>query len=174
MNSFLRRATPLVLLVMAGLAWFGPMLPGYGSIRDALGDGAVLRFVVGVLCLYMVMLVAERQRMEAAFKDVLGAFRSFHLQRGTTETGAGPNVSGVAAAKAVAAEHDEQKKQAIRILVGALSSDEPEVRTNAAQNLERLTGQDPTRCAFCKDGTMRLASPVASCRVQPVPVLDSS
>ena len=123
MDAFLRRATPIVLLVLASLAWFGPWIPGYDGLASRFGEGAVLRFVVGLLCLYTLMGVLERQRMEVHFKQVLGAFREFSQKRG--ETG------GV-----------DAQKEAVAILLGALSSADAEVRSNAIQHLKRLTGQD--------------------------------
>lgn len=127
MDSVLRRATPLVLLVLAGLAWFEAWLPGHAELAARFGDDAVLRFVLGLLCLYMVMLVIERQRLEHSFKQLLAAFKEFHeLTR-----------SGAAASEAPRA-----KREAAEILVAALTSDDLEVRESAAVHLQRLTGED--------------------------------
>lgn len=123
MNSFLARATPLVLLALAVLAWFGELLPGHEQLVRTFGDDVVLRFVTGLLCIYMVLLVIERQRMERNFKQVLGAFRDFHGKAGGGEVPAAA------------------QREAVEILVGALRSEDPEVRRNAQTHLERLTGQ---------------------------------
>ena len=131
MDSTLQRATPIVLLVLAGLAWFGKFLPGYDGLTRSFGEAAVLRFVTGVLCLYMVMLVLERQRMERAFKDVLGAFRQFHAERAGGGGAAGGEVRTA----------EDAQEEALRLLVGSLSSPDAKVRGLAAGNLQRLTGQ---------------------------------
>jgi hypothetical protein len=125
MDLFLRRATPVVLLMMAGLAWFGPLLPGYEGLIDRFGGDAVLRFLTGLLCIYVAMLVLERQRMEQSFKQVLGAFRDFHTNRH-------PN----------AEQTGKVQREAVEILVGALQSPDAEVRRNSRTHLVRLTGQD--------------------------------
>ena len=125
LDVFLRRATPLVLVVMAGLVWFERWIPGGERFADALGSDAVQRFVIGVLCLYILLLVIERERMEHAFKEVLGAFREFHKSRGAGGEEAAP-----------------AQRQAVQILIGALDSPDEDVRQNALQHLRRLTGED--------------------------------
>ena len=127
MDRFLRRATPLVLLVLAGLAWFETWLPGHQVIAKNFGDDAVLRFVTGFLCIYMVMLVLERQRMEQTFKQVLLAFREFR--------------GGAPGAKPGPDARDAQR-EAVQILVGALDSPDESVRKTSAVHLKRLTGLD--------------------------------
>ncbi len=133
MDSFLRRATPLVLLVMAALAWFEKWLPGHAALAESFGENAVLRFVTGLLCIYMVMLVLERQRMEMTFKQVLSAFRDFR-----TGAGAAAGAAGAAAAPGAA----EAEREAVSILIAALESGDSAVRANAAAHLQRLTGLD--------------------------------
>jgi|SoiMethySBSTD1v2_1073268.scaffolds.fasta_scaffold2946595_2 hypothetical protein len=124
MDRFLRGATPIVLLALAGLAWFERWLPGHERLVEHFGPDGVLRFVTGLLCVYVVLLVIERQRMQRDFKEVLDAFRTFHSEaRGTRSD-------------AVA------QREAIEILIGALASSDPVVRESSAQHLRRLTGQD--------------------------------
>jgi hypothetical protein len=136
MDRTLRNATPLVLLVLAGLAWFEPLLPGAAWLRERLGPSGLLRFVVGLLAVYCALLVAERQRMEQVFRQVLGELQSF---RGKVAGGAA--APPTQAAGAGASDMVGQQREAIRILIAALRSDERDVRQTAAQNLERLTGQ---------------------------------
>jgi len=124
MDRFLRRATPVVLLVLAGLAWFGPFLPGNAGLAEALGDGVVLRFVVGLLCVYMILLVLERQRLEDGFREVLGAFRNFHAE---LRSGA-PEAAGT-------------QRETVEILVAALQSADGQVRRRAASHLQQITGE---------------------------------
>ena len=124
MDRWLRKITPLVLLVLCGLAWFEKYLPGHEFISREFGDQFVLRFVLGVLCLYVLMLVLERQRMELLLKRVLGQFKSFHSAKGTE-----------------APAEEQARQEAVQILIAALGSDDPKVRSGAVSNLERLTGE---------------------------------
>jgi hypothetical protein len=127
MDGFLRRATPIVLLLMAALAWFEKWLPGHEAMARRFGEDGVLRFVLGLLCVYMVLSVVERQRMEYQFKQLLGAFKDFHEQ----VRGAGGG-----------AEVERKKLEAAQLLTEALASPQAEIRQKAAGNLKRLTGQD--------------------------------
>ncbi|MHC5065661.1 MAG: hypothetical protein ACYTG5_16985 [Planctomycetota bacterium] len=133
MDSWLRRATPLVLLLLAGLAWFEDFLPGREYLAREFGDKFVLRFVLGLLCIYVLMLVLERQQMEQLFKQVLGQFKDFHSAQGAAGQPGGPATGGVADEKA--------RSEAVQILVAALDSEDPKVRSGALENLQRLTGQ---------------------------------
>lgn len=127
MDRTLRRATPLVLLALGGLVLAEPWLPE--SLRTLLGPGGVIRLVVAVLCVYVVLLIAERERMVRDFKEVLRAFREFHGNPGTPAAGA------------QAQPTDAQKREALEILVTALSSPDRSVRDKAHAHLQRLTGQ---------------------------------
>ena len=125
MDSFLRRATPLVLLCLAAIVWFEKSLP-LGSLGEFLGESGLLRFVVGLLCLYTLMLVIERQRMELRFTQVLASFKDFYQQHSTDSD-----------------ERDTAKSlEAVGILIAAVDSVEPTVRESAHSNLKRLTGKD--------------------------------
>ena len=128
MDSFLRRATPVVLLLLAALAWFEKWLPGHEAVASRFGDDAVLRFVLGLLCVYVVLLVVECQRLEQAFKQLLGAFKDFHAQA---------RRGGTAGAESAAA-----KREAVELLVAALSSGDLAIRQKARKHLARLTGED--------------------------------
>ena len=132
MDSFLKRITPLILLLMAGLAFFERWLPGADRIASMVGADGVLRFVVGVLCIYVMLLVLERQSLDARFTRVLETFKQFYAAR-----------AGAAAGEEQADEKMEQaRKQALPILLAALESDDPKVRESALENLRRLTGKD--------------------------------
>ena len=117
MDSMLRRITPVVLILLGISVWAAPWV---------IPDQGVMRFVVGVLCLYTAMLVFERQRMEQRFTQVLGSFKQFYNDRG----GASPSVD------------QEKSLQAVSILVAALKSPDSAVREAAQENLKRLTGMD--------------------------------
>ena len=126
MDDLLRRLTPFVLVILAGAVWFEGYLP-LGSLGELFGENGLPRFVIGILCLYIAMLVIERQRMEARFTGVLASFKDFYAKR----------------AAAPPAQVDQAKSfEAIRILVAALHSPEAEVRDSAFDNLKRLTGKD--------------------------------
>ena len=121
MSRFLRIATPLILLGLALLVWLEPVLRHEGA-TPWLGETGVIRFALGILCLYVLVNAVEQQRMGAAFKQVLEAFKRFHENR--------------------AAEGGEPRREAVALLVGALASEDPGIRANAVQHLERLTGEN--------------------------------
>lgn len=147
MDQALRRITPVVLLVLALLVWFEPLLPLDG-IRERLGETGLLRFVTGVLCIYCLLLVMERQRMEARFTEVLGTFQKFYRAR-SARSGHGSGDAAAAGAGDPAAasgpgsdEESEQSLAAVAILTAALGSAEADLRETAVENLQRLTGQE--------------------------------
>ena len=132
MDTFLKRITPLVLLLMAVLVFFEHLLPGGEAIRKMVGSDGVLRFVVGVLCIYVMLLVVERQSLDAKLTRVLETFKQFYAAR-----------AGAAAGEERTDERMEQaKKQALPILLAALESPDPRVRETALENLRRVTGKD--------------------------------
>lgn len=135
MDKLLRRATPLVLLVLTGLVWFEKVLPGASGFREAFGEDAVPRFVIGVLCLYVLLLVIERQRMERAFKDVLGAFRDFHRKGGPAQPPAGSD--GIQDPQG-----QQAQREAMQILIAALRNSEDGVQQSSIHHLKRLSGED--------------------------------
>lgn len=124
MGRWLQILTPLILLVLALLVWFEKLLPGAEGARRVLGETGLLRFAVGILCLYVLVLVVERQRMEAAFKGVLKAFRDFHQ------------------ARAGEAADPKRAVEAARLLVAALDSEDEDIRQSSLEHLRRVTGQD--------------------------------
>jgi hypothetical protein len=126
MDGPLRRLTPWVLLTLAAVVWFEEVLPLEG-LRKAFGADGLIRFVLGIVCIYTMFLVIERQRMEKRFTDVLGQFKQFYEARASAQEGAAAG---------------DKSMEAIRILVAALSAADPEVRSSAATNLKRLTGND--------------------------------
>ena len=121
MQRFLRIATPLILVSLALLVWFENLLRNEDA-TPWLGETGVIRFAVGILCLYVLLVVVEQQRMGAAFKGVLLAFKRFNHSRG--------------------GEGGESRREAATLLVGALAAEDPQIRANAADHLKRLTGQD--------------------------------
>jgi hypothetical protein len=65
-----------------------------------------------------------QQRLAEAFRAVLGTFRDF----ARAQKGGAPDPA--------------MRRQALHVLIGALRSDDPNVRSTAVENLRRLTGQD--------------------------------
>ena len=132
MDTFLKRITPLVLLLMAVLVFFEHLLPGGEAIREMVGSDGVLRFVVGVLCIYVMLLVVERQSLDAKLTRVLETFKQFYAARSTAAAGE----------EGTDERMEQAKKQAVPILLAALDSPDPKVRNAALENLRRLTGKD--------------------------------
>ncbi|MCA8942729.1 MAG: hypothetical protein KDB80_09250 [Planctomycetes bacterium] len=127
MRELVRTFTPLVLLVLCALVWLEPILPGAEQWREAAGETALLRLICGFLCLFVAILAIERRQLQSVFEQMLARLQQ--LQRGGTgETAATP-------------DRKQLERDAAQILVAALDSDDARVRTNAVQNLERMTGQ---------------------------------
>lgn len=126
MDRLIRHAAPLVLLGLAVLVWFERWIPGREWIAANIGEDAILRFVVGCVCVYAAVLIVERQQMGALFKKVLEQFKRFHESQGRLRS-----------------EDDEASRaEAIRILASAMASEDAEVRASAHKNLVRLCGKD--------------------------------
>ena len=133
MDSFLKRITPLVLLAMAVLVLCERWLPGADRIAEWVTKDGVMRFVVAVLCIYVMLLVLERQSLDARFTRVLETFKHFYAARaGAAAAGEGQTDEKMA----------EAKKAALPILLAAVESEDPKVREAALENLRRLTGKD--------------------------------
>lgn len=115
-----RTLTPLVLVGLCLLVWFEPWIPGAASLDDKL----VLRLVVGLLCLFALVQLVERQRLT----DMLGQVIA-RLQRVRASGGEEPR------------DPEEVATEAMAILVAALDAEDPEVRRSAVRNLERISGQ---------------------------------
>lgn len=129
MDRILRRATQVVLLLLAAAAFCEPWLPG--RVRELAGPGGITRWIAGILCIYVLLLIAERERMGRDFKQVLQAFRDFH---------AGSANSGQAGGSG--SPTPSQKQEALEILVSALESQDVSVREKAHAHLQRITGQN--------------------------------
>jgi len=133
MDTFLKRITPLVLLLMAVPVFCEHVLPGGDAITRMVGSDGVLRFVVGVLCIYVMLLVLERQSLDAKLTRVLETFKQFYAARGgAASTGE----------ERTDERMEQAKKEALPILLAALESPDPKVRETALENLRRLTGKD--------------------------------
>lgn len=124
MSSFLRRTTPLLLLVLAGLVLFEEYLPGHEAFQRTFGRDAVIRFVIGALCLYVLLLMAARYQMEASFRELVEALRRFRQTSG----GSQPD--------------PKAQREALHLLVAALASGSDEVKRSSYEHLRRISGQD--------------------------------
>ena len=130
MDRALRVYAPLILVGLALLIWFESYLPGAAWVDANLGETVVLRFAAGMMAVYLALLLAERQRMDFLFKNVLGELKAFRNQLGS---GPGPSAGKVL--------DDAQREDVLQILVAALASPESSARRAAAEHLARLTGQ---------------------------------
>jgi hypothetical protein len=137
-DRLLRSAAPLILLGFAGLTWFERWIPGRAWVAAQFGEDAVLRFVLGCVCVYAAVLIWERQQLAGLFQQVLGQFKRFHeaQARGV------PAGSALAGSALTGSAEAGARREAIRILAAALRSDDPEVRQTARENLIRLVGRD--------------------------------
>ena len=122
--GWVRRLTPLFLLALAALAWFEQYLPGHEALVKSFGSTTVLRFVVGLACVFACIQVLEQRRLEFLFKQMLEQLRGFRDQQ-------------------VARSDDPgAREDAVRILVSALESADEHVRKTAREHLTRLCGKD--------------------------------
>ena len=127
-SRFLRQASPLVLLVLAGLVWFERYLPGHEAFARTFGKDFVQRFVLGVLCLYVLLLLAARYQMESSFRELVEALRRFRAGGGDDAAAGGLD--------------PKAQREALVLLCGALASGKAEVAQSSLEHLRRITGQD--------------------------------
>ncbi len=120
------RFGPLLLLFSAGLIWFERFIPGRDALARELGEDFVIRLVVGLLCVFMALAMVERSQLGLAFRQVLGAFQQFHRQGRDPSAGLDPKA----------------RRDAMTILLSALSGDNRTTAENALNHLRRLSGQD--------------------------------
>jgi hypothetical protein len=147
-DRLLRSAAPLILLGFAGLTWFERWIPGRAWVAAQFGEDAVLRFVLGCVCVYAAVLIWERQQLAGLFQQVLGQFKRFHeaqargVPAGSALAGSALAGSALAGSALAGSAEAGARREAIRILAAALRSDDPEVRQSARENLIRLVGRD--------------------------------
>ena len=128
LDVWLKLAAPLLLLALALLVWLEPILPGSDWIAEHIGPTAVLRFALGFAFIYLAMALLELRRIGSLFRQVLEQFKRFHESQQTRGGGGGADAGA--------------RRDAIRILITALESDDVEVRDNAHRHLARLAGSD--------------------------------
>jgi len=127
MEALFRQLTPLVLLVVIVAVVFEPWCPEVAWVRSQFGSGVLLRACVAVLGCYVLLLWGESIRLHTILTGVLQAFRQFDARGGKD---------------AAAARNPKTRLEAARLLIAALKSDDPEIRTSSRHNLTRLVGQD--------------------------------
>jgi hypothetical protein len=110
----------IVLLVMVG-AWVvvAPPFLGWGTIYRRGLDGVFLRVLCGFLFLFYAGALLERSRLRRRVDDLYEAVNM--LLYGTNY---------------------RADREAVRILIRSLSSENGKVRQDAWEHLKRLTGQD--------------------------------
>lgn len=121
MSELVRALTPLILLGLGALVWLEPWLP------SGFGQTAALRLVCGLLCLFMALSFIERRQLLSVFEQMLARLKQVQ-QQGDSDPVEVPDAA-------------QLQRDAIAILVEALGSADDRVRANAAQNLERMTGE---------------------------------
>jgi hypothetical protein len=120
-----RLVAPLVLLGLAGLVWFEPWLPWHAVVVREFGPNAMLRVVLGLVCVLAALTLLELSRVETLLRSLLGELRGLAATRAEREGGV-----------------ERNRAEAVRILIAALSGSEAPVRRTALDNLRRLTGVD--------------------------------
>lgn len=122
------RWSSVAALAVAAFVLLEPLMPWLPGWLRSLGlpTDLVLRACVAVLALQVLALLASQQRLDQAFAGVLQSFQEFHRARKAEAEG------GMQASK----------REAIALLVAALDSPDPSIRTSSHGHLVRLTGQD--------------------------------
>lgn len=134
MNEKLRNLAPLALLALGLFVWFEPIIPGADRFTGQFGDTALLRFVTGLLCFFVILLIYERKQLHELLQRLVGTLQQARAQQaGGAGAAAGAGGGGVDEAAA--------RRDAMSILIAALESDDPEVKAKAAHNLQQLTGR---------------------------------
>lgn len=126
-DGMFRQVTPLILLGVLVLVTAEPWLPGTAWFRAQFGDQALLRACVAVLACYVLILWGESIRLHTMLTGVLQAFRQ---------------VAGDGPGRSSAGRNPAARLEAARLLLAALRSDDPAIRTSSRQNLVRLVGED--------------------------------
>lgn len=126
-DGLFRQITPLILLGVLVMVVAEPWLPGTDWFRARFGDQALLRACVAVLGCYTLILWGESMRLHTMLTGVLQAFRQ---------------VAGEGSARSSAGRNPAARLEAARLLLAALRSEDPEIRTSSRQNLVRLVGED--------------------------------
>ena len=127
-DGLFRQVTPLFLLGLLGMVLLEPLAPAW--LTEALGDDVILKVVVAFLVLYVLLLWGEALRLQGLLTGLLEAFKSFDRQQGG------------GAARGKASSNPKARREAARLLIAAMASDDPAVRETSHHNLVRLVGQD--------------------------------
>lgn len=125
-ESLFRAWTPIFLLGVSLVALLGPWLPGAEWVAKNVGPNALLGFCTFLLGLYTLLLWGESLRLHAMMGAVLKELLEFKNRR----------------AAEVQGKPIEQKLEAARLLVPALSSGDAKVAASARRNLQLLLGKD--------------------------------
>lgn len=133
-EAHFRQLTPLLLLGVLVVVVAEPWLPGTAWVRERFGDQALLRACVAALLCYVLILWGESLRLHMMLSGVLQAFRQFRDSHGGGAGGGGGAGS--------ASRNDEAKREAARLLIAALRSNDASIRQSSRQNLTRLAGED--------------------------------
>jgi hypothetical protein len=127
LDVLFRQLTPLVLLGLVAVTWLEPWIPGSAWIRANLGEQFLLRFVVGAVAFYVLLLWGESLRLHGVMTATLKAIQQF-----------GQGVR----AKKEEAKDPRVRLEAARLLIAAMQSADEKVRATSHDNLVRLVGED--------------------------------
>ena len=130
-DALFRQLTPLLLLGVLVVVVAEPWLPGSAWVRERFGEQALLRVCVAALVGYVLILWGEALRLHTILTGVLQAFRQFRDSQG-----------GGGGGSANAGRNAEAKREAARLLIAALRSDDASIRQSSRSNLARLAGED--------------------------------
>ena len=128
-DGLFRQVTPLFLLGLLAMVLLEPMAPAW--LTDTLGEDVVLKFVVAFLVLYVLLLWGEALRLQGLLTGLLEAFRAFDRER-----------AGGGAAAGKGAGNPQARREAAKLLIAAMGSDDPDIVKTSHHNLVKLAGQD--------------------------------
>jgi hypothetical protein len=72
-----RQLTPLVLVGLLLVTWLEPWVPGSAWVRANLGEQFLLRFVIGLVVLYILVLWGEALRLHGLLTGTLKAIQQY-------------------------------------------------------------------------------------------------
>jgi|SRR5712671_3079841 len=125
-SSLFYKATPFVLLAVGFIALFEPSFTGAQWFKQQFGAQFLLRACVAVLTVYVLLLWGESLRQRGIITGMLEALQDYHKNR-----------AAEAAGKLTAA-----KIEAVGLLIAALGSADPKIRSSSRGNLARIAGED--------------------------------
>ncbi len=116
-----RPRTPLILYSLGLLLIVSPLIPAR-LVEGVGGWDGIVRFLVGILFLYVGATVHERLRLGRAFRELVESFEAFN--------------------QGLYGRNYKTVRAAVDLLIRTLASSDPEVRSKIRRQLVRITGVD--------------------------------